>query len=191
MFRKILLLLAACGLCHTDLLKAEIQEVTISWTAQECLGSCAKGLYDQFRKIHGVSEISINQSAGQASLRWEPNASFSYQPVQVAMQLMGLAINNIKVRVRGTIRNDSPTSFRLVSIGDSTSFTLAATPPPVKNQYVEQYNAQNRTLPKEMIQQLFEAQINDQIATISGPLFAPWRSPPLYLVIEKIQFDSK
>jgi hypothetical protein len=173
-----------------NLLKAEIQDVTISWTAQECLTSCVKGLNDQFRKIPGVAEISINQGAGQATLHWQPNASFSYYPIKIAMQLIGLSINNLKVRVRGTIVSDSATTFRIVSIGDGTSFTLLGIPAVQRNQFSAQYSAQNRQLSPDMIAQLAQAQQNEQIATIYGPLFEYWRSPPMYLIIENIQFSK-
>jgi len=189
--KSLLIFCTVLGIIQGKSLEAEIDEVTITWTAGLCSSSCVKGLYDQFRKIPGVKEISINQSQGQAFLRWQPNASFSYQPVEVAMALIGLYVNNIKVKVRGTIVNDSPGVYNIVSIGDSTSFTLMAIPTPQRNQYVDQYSPYNRQLSPEMVKQLQQAQQKQQIATISGPLFMPWRSPPLYLVIENIQFSDQ
>lgn len=189
--KKTFFIIAAfISVLQNDFIHSEIQDVTITWTAQECFSSCTKGMYGQFRKIQGVSEISINQGAGEAVLHWQPNASFAYQPVQVAMQLLGLSINTIKVRVRGTLINDSQNSYTLLSIGDGTSFTLISIPSPATNQYVEQYNIQNRTLSADMIQQLQKAQQDQQIATVTGPLFMPWRSPPNYLVVQNIQFSK-
>lgn len=179
------------GLIQIKPLHAEIQEVTITWTAQECLGSCAQGLYAQFKKIPAVSEININQSAGRATLKWRPNAPFSYQSIDTAMRLIGLYINNIKVSVRGTVVHDSPTTFRVLSIGDHSSFTLLSVPTAAPNQYVVQNNVQNRTLPPSTINQLLQAQQNNQTVTVSGPLFEPWRSPPVYLIIEHISFSNK
>lgn len=188
---KLIYLFLITTIFHIDTIRAEIQEMTLSWTALACQSSCVQGLYGQFQRIPGVDSVSINQNAGQAAFRWKQNVPFSYRDVKTAMQLIGLAINNIKLRVRGTIVQDSPTSFRLISAGDKSGFTLISIAAPTTNQYVEQFNAQNRGLSPTLIAQLQGAMAKNQTVVVYGPLFTPWRAPPLFLVVEGINIEDQ
>lgn len=171
-------------------LSAEIQKVNLTWTAILCRGLCGRELEKQFSRVKGVASISIDQQAGSAELRWKPNEKFSFQPIHIAMSLVGLGLRDIRLSVKGTIRTDGKT-FTLVSLGDNTIFTLLNPIIPNPHSYVPQTSSANRKLTPEMQQKLFDAQRTHKIATISGPLFEPYRSPPLMLVIDQISFEEQ
>ena len=167
----------------------EIQHVIITWTPMECQAKCLEGLNTQFAKIQGVSEVSINQSAGQVTLKWKPNIPFSFSPVNIAMEMIGLTINDIRISVHGTLRHD-PTHVSLTSIGDNTRFDLLNPVTPETSRQAAQFNIGARGLKPELRQKLLEGESNHQEATIEGPLFMPERSPPLELVVDKLQFSK-
>lgn len=171
-------------------LSAEIQKVNLTWTAILCRGLCGRELEKQFSRVKGVASITINQQAGSAELRWKPNEKFSFQPIHIAMALVGLGLRDIRLTARGTIRTDGKT-FTLVSIGDNTVFTLLNPIIPNPHSYVPQTSTANRKLTPEMQQKLFDAQRTHKIAIIEGPLFEPYRSPPLMLVIDQISFEEQ
>lgn len=181
--KKLQLLCAAIFIVGTSHSLAEVQTVTLKWTAGLCKESCVKGLTQQFQKIDGVADISIDMDQGQAELQWKPDVAFSYYPVKIAMQMIGLYINNIKVKVRGTITHDTQ-SVQLVSLGDNTIFQLLNPVAPQKDQYFEQYSIYSRQLSQELRDKLLDIEQNNQVVTIDGPLFEPERSPPIYLVVE-------
>lgn len=189
--RIILNLTLFAALFSSNILFSEIQTVTIKWTAAECFASCGKGLEQQFKKIHEVAEIHMNLLQGQAELRWKPNAPFSFTPVKIAMQMIGLYINDIHIKVRGTIKHDNQNNFTLVSLGDNTTFNLLSAPSSSMVNYVEQYNPQNRVIRPDLKNQLLESERNHSVATISGPLFEPYRAPPLVLIIEHLNIAKK
>ncbi|MBA3957486.1 MAG: hypothetical protein H0X51_03705 [Parachlamydiaceae bacterium] len=177
------------SLCCQFVLQAEVQKVTIKWTAMACKELCVQGLAKQFYLIKGVSNVQIDQGAGQAILTWKPDQIFTFAPINTAMSMIGLAINNIQIKVRGTVRHDDRT-VTLVSIGDGTLFQLIGPVMPSPSQYVIQYNTGSRTLPPHLREELLEGEAGSQVAMIEGPLLMPERSPPLQLVIERLQFSK-
>jgi hypothetical protein len=184
--------LCSTGLCLFILAgnqaEAEIQRVNVQWTAQLCQDSCVRGLRDQFLRQSGVADADINQSAGQATLRWKPNVPFTYTAIQNAMSMIGLHINTLRVMAKGRISHDS-NSVRLTSGGDGTVFVLLGLIQPSPTQYVQKYNVATHQLNDDMRDYLLQFEQSDQEVSIDGPLFEPWRSPPmaLQLIVEKIQ----
>lgn len=172
-------------------IQAEVQQVTLTWTAALCQGSCVQGLERQFRKINGVDDVAINQAAGQANLKWKPGIAFTSTSVYNAMAMIGLYIKTVRVRVVGEVSNSGQT-FYLVSSGDGTPFMLLGSIQPSQTQYVQKQNMQTRLLDPATQQQLMQyAQAHQQIV-IEGPLFEAYRSPPqpLMLIAERIQVNQ-
>lgn len=169
---------------------AEVEKVTISWTALLCNQRCIQQLDRHFSRIKGVAGVEFNQQAGMVELRWKPNVPFYVAPINIAMGLVGVSIKDIRVKVRGTIRASSK-NYRIVSLGDNTSFTLLSPITPYRGTFATPFNPANRELSPEMRQKLYEAQKSNKIALIEGPLFMPERSPPLMIVLDQISFVEK
>lgn len=187
--RNLTLLVAATLSLHISSIKAEIKEVTFQWPSILCKDSCVRGLEQQLRKIRGVTDVSINGPQGQAHLKWDPQAPFSYRSIEAAVAWIGLGFEDLHVTVRGNIVHNERDVI-LVSLGDNSRFYLMNHPPDVPNRFVEQNSPFNRTLTPQMRAQLLDAERNHQIVTISGPLFHPETSPPLYLTVESLNMSE-
>lgn len=185
---KIYLFFVIMTLSFSNLkLFAEVEKITIRWTAMECDNICMPHLDQQFKKIPGVSEITMNP--GQAEIKWKANAPFYLPSIKIAMQMIGLYMTDLRVKVRGIIKH-SPTDVYLISSGDNTEFNLLNPVIPDPQRQAPQYNRAARALTPELRQKLLEAEARQQIAIIEGPIFMPERSPPdpLALVVDQIKF---
>jgi len=188
LFSKLLGL--ALILTSNQFLEAEITDVIVTWRAASCRSGCDKLLMQQFGKVYGIYSTDINLNAGQANIKWKPNVAFSFQPLDTAMRLVGPHINNVRLKVRGNIRHD-PKNVKLISEGDGTEFYLLSPVTPVANQYTPTTSIYNRELNPEVRDQLLDAEAKKLNVIIEGPLFQPYRSPPLQLVIERINLEEK
>jgi len=175
---------------HLHQLQGEVQSVKFSWTATLCQTSCPKQLEKEFRKIPGVTDVITDFGAGQAELHYQPNAPFSWTPIQRAMQMVGLYIKSMRVKVHGTIVHNSQ-NVTLVSIGDGTRFEIVNAVIPNTQGQSNTYNLSGaRALTPQMRQKFLDAEALGQEATIEGPLFMPHRAPPLQIVAEQINFSN-
>ena len=161
--------------------------MTLTWKPSTCTLDCARSLDAQFKQIPAVAGVTIYPLVGKAELRWKPTASFSYAPLNAAVRMVGPSIFQLFVKVRGTIRANPDGSYQILSIGDNTPFTLVGPLSVQPNQYTVNYSSTNHSLTPENIAVLNEAILNHYIATIQGPLFEFWRTPPLYLLATQIQ----
>jgi hypothetical protein len=166
---------------------AEIVKVEVQWQPETCPMNCAQLLASQFQKIPGIAQIIMNQPGGHVELRWKPNFPFAYQQVKSAMQAAGPGIQDIRVKVRGTVHFDQQTAS-LVSLGDNTTFYLLGQVQANPNQLSVYYNVESHPLSQEILTQLVDGAKKNQIAVIEGPLFEPWRYPYMWLMIDKLQF---
>lgn len=173
-------------LCPISLF-SEIQQVTIKWIPMQCQASCMKGLEAAFRKIPGVTAINMNQPGGQAELQWRPNAILAMGPINAAMSSIGLSIEDIRVRVRGSIVHDDRDVY-IVSLGDSTMFKLMGPLVPKPNQYTMNSSVYNRPLSPQMRDELLQAQADGKLAVLTGPLFESERSPPIMVIVESLRY---
>ncbi len=185
----LMLLCAMCSLLILAPLKSEIEEVKITWRAAECPPGCASLLATEFGKIYGVAEVNINQPAGEAVLKWKPKVPFSFAPINTAMRMIGPRFHNLRVKVRGKIHQNMNIT-KIVSEGDGTEFYLLNPVTPVAGEYVEIHSPFNRQLTPDTLKKLLNAESKKQMTVIEGPLFEPFRSPPLQLVIENLQFEE-
>lgn len=184
-------LLALSIFCSTQAF-GEIETVRVRWTQGTCKGSCVRLVDHQFQRIPGVAEVEVNENAAIATLKWKPNQPFNYRQVEAAMSMVGLDIEVITVAVRGTIVQAGQ-NFRIVSVGDNTSFNLLGTLTPEMSQQVIQFNAENLTLSTSQKEQLLQGMEKHEVARIEGPLFMPERSPPdpYRLIISSLRFIPK
>lgn len=167
-------------------LKAEIQNVTVTWQAALCPDSCPNLLVREFNKISGVEKVDIQPGAGQLELKWKPDVPFSFSPINTAMRMVGPRLKVIRVSVKGRIHS-SGDNFAIVSDRDGTTFNLVNRITPKPDQYFEQYNINTRSLPDDVKAELREKERNREVVIISGPLFQPERVLPLQLILEYMQ----
>lgn len=183
--KKIILALI---LCSSPLL-AEVQEVRIQWTPQLCNDICIRNLEKQFRRIYQVDEISMNRSAGQALLKYKEKGTYNYGPINTAMAMIGLTINDIHIKVRGHVKATDREVF-LISDGDASVYTLMSPVRPEPGKSVENWSPFTHPLTVQHRNQLIEAGRAGKAVTLSGPLFEPERSPPNYLIVQEIKTDD-
>jgi hypothetical protein len=174
---------------HMGAIQAEMQQVTLRWTAMLCQPSCVRGLEHHLSRVRGVTHVNINGPAGQADLIWDPAVPFTYRSIENAVAMIGIGLNDLRITVRGTITYDGRNVF-LNSDGDKTRFYLLGPPEIVLHQKVDLNSPYNRPLLPHIKAQLLEASRNQQTVTITGPLFHPENSPPLYLVVAFFNINS-
>lgn len=170
-------------------LQSEILEVNLKWMPIGCLDSCSRGLEQQFNRIPAVNSVRIYGPAGLAQLKWNPNRPFSFRSIEMAMAMIGVSLDEIDVVVRGTVTQEQR-AWILTSSGDGSRFHLLGIPQQLSNRHVEQESPFNRELSSQEISQLQEAEKQQRTVTITGPLFHPETSPPLFLVISKLTEES-
>jgi hypothetical protein len=189
MFQKLLLMSGAL-LCFNTL-SAEIQQLTIKWQQNICTASCGKNLEKEFRKAYGVADVTVDTNQAQANIKWKPNIPFSFQPINYSMHGIGLGIDGIYMKATGTIQHTKTpfSEFQLISSGDNTVFHLVSPIPTSTYGYVERYSTFNRGITSELRSQLLDAVDKQQTVTIDGPIFLPYRSPPLQLVVQHFKAE--
>jgi len=184
-----LVMLALLFLSHAPLLFSEVENLTIKWIGSECHDMCMGQLRREFLRIPGIEELTMKE--GEADIKWRKHIPFSLTAVKMAMRLIGLSIQDIRVTVRGIVKQDaSSPMITLISLGDHSSFLLIN---PDISKTSEQATDQAAILSQEMSQKLLEARAKHQIATIEGSLFMIERSPPapVMLVVESLNFAER
>lgn len=173
----------------TSLAHAEVEKVIITWNNRTCKEACAHSLEENLRKIEWVTDVITNPEAGRTDLLWKPNAPFSYPAIYAAMSMVGLAFIDIHVTISGTLTHTSD-SVTLTSNGDNTRFILLNPQRFSTTQYIPQKSLATRYLSPELRNQLIDGENANRTAIISGQIFEPQRSPPLYLVVENLRFKE-
>ena len=190
MIKKIVASLLVCSFFTGSSIYSEVQSITIRWTSQLCQKTCGTLLEKELKKVNGVDKVAIDLSAGQASLTWKPMSPFSYTSINTAMHMVGIALRDIRLRVKGHIRHTGETIY-IVSDGDNTRFDLVnPVTPNLKGQSVV-YNSSGRKLSPELRQQLLDGEKNGLTATIEGPVFMPERmTVPVQIVVDSLRFEE-
>lgn len=190
MLRKTLTSLFVLTAIYSPSAYSEVQSVTIRWTSQLCQKNCGILLEKELKKVNGVDQVGIDLSAGQASLTWKPMSPFSYTSINTAMHMVGIALRDIRLRVKGHIRHTGETIY-LVSEGDNTRFDLVNPVAPNLKGQSTVYNAMGRKLSPELRQQLLDGEKNGLTATIEGPVFMPERmTVPVQIVVDSLRFEE-
>jgi hypothetical protein len=166
-------------------LKADVEHVVVKWSPQLCKSTCTKQLHDLFSKLPGVANLTIDEGNGVMELNWKEKAPFSYTNLDWTMRKIGLYMTYVRVKATGNIVKVNKTYY-LDSEHDRTRFNLLGMAIPQSGVLAVQTNSIfNRPLSQDNIELLEEAMKNKLLVTIDGPLFEPWRSPPLWLVMEQ------
>ena len=169
-------------------LSADVQQVTIRWDANICTPSCIKDLQKRLGEVRGIEKLAV--TATSASFSWKSGAPFSFRAVDAGMRYVGVRMRDIFVTVDGTLSHDDEKVY-LRSINDGTSFTLLSPLQFAPNQAAAQKNIESHTLTPELRKRLIEAEEAEMVATIQGPLFQPYASPPLNLIIAEMKLTEK
>lgn len=130
-----------------------------------------------------VAEVLVSNE--QALLRWKPNHKMVYSALENTMATIGVAMDELQIKVRGTIKQ-SGRDIKIISIGDNSEFVILGPVPISKNQAPVLENPQVMRLTDEMRQRFIQAENEFKVVTIQGPFFQPERAPPYYIVAEKI-----
>jgi hypothetical protein len=187
--KKILSLFLLSITLH-PLLYCQIEQVTIRWNPQMCQGYCQKILEQQFRKVQGIKNFSVDLKNGQATLTWKENVPFLFTTINSAMHMIGLYTREVRIKIVGHIKHSGDT-FYILSDGDNTRFDLVNRVDPHSTGQTAVYNRDARNLSQELRQQLLNAENDKQIATIEGPVLMPDRMIiPTQIVIDQLSFTS-
>lgn len=171
----------------TSALNGEVETIALNWNPGLCVENCGQLLKQEFSKLQEVESIDIDLPSGRAVIRWNPRSPFSYVLLDRTMRRVGLGIHYWRLVVRGYIHHD-PENVWLISQGDDTRFNLINPVVPLPNQMNIQHNLANRILTPEMRDKLLTSEKNQELVTIEGPLFDPWRSPFNYfLIVEQVK----
>lgn len=184
------LILSACLLTTCSLI-AEIESVSLQWNNVICRSDCAELMDRELRKVKEVSNVGVSQTNGTATMQWKAQKPFSFPAIDSAIKKVGLHIQVVKVRVRGTI-SEKNKRFYIHSIGDKSKFNLLGAPENQadKNRYIVQQSRFNRPLSDAQIEILRDAMQNDLIVTIEGPIYQPYQFPPLDIIIQSINVSE-
>jgi len=175
----------------TYALNAEIEMITLEWDNVLCQNSCSHLMEKELSKVKDVTNVSVSQQNGIATMQWKAEKRFSFPAIDSAIKKVGLHMKAIRVKVRGTITEQNK-KFYITSIGDGTRFNLlgAATDNATKNRYVIQQSRYNRPLTEQQKDLLMEAIEKRQIVIIEGPIYQPYQFPPLDLVVGSIKISK-
>lgn len=168
-------------------LQGEIQKVLVHWKGISCNTTCVQMLEQQFRKTPGVAGLVMNPQLQTAELRWMPTTPFTYQAVKFAMQSVGPGIEDLRVKVRGTIQAQN-NNLWIISLGDNTPFLLLGPTAAQPGGMTQYYSYTYHPLSAAMQAQLLQGAREGRVAIIEGQLYFPDRSPPLMLIITNMQF---
>ena len=170
-------------------LQAEVEQIEIRWNAFKCLDTCVPLIQRNLLAIKHVTNLQINARSGTAVMGWNPNYPFTYEPFRLASSAAGIHIDDVRIRVRGTIAHDGD-NFYLVSDGDDARFLLIGPLRPESGRYIPNYSLATRPLSGTVKEQLLEAEKNQFTVVISGPLYLPRRYPRT-LITEQIKVNVK
>lgn len=182
--KRWLSLLLLCFTCTQDL-RAEIEEIVVTWNAFKCQDTCVQQIQQQLNSIKGVKKINANPSSGAAVIEWDPNVQLSYEPFRYASSAVGIKIISMRVRVKGKISHDGDNMY-VISDKDGTRFHLIGPIHTEPGRYIPKYSLDTHPLPDNTKEQLMTLEKAGRSVVISGPLFLP-SFYPLTIVTEQIK----
>jgi hypothetical protein len=171
-------------------LNGEVESVTISWNTVMCNPKCAQLIEKRFKELKEIAEVNVNPGNGVAKLKWKPDSQFSYITVKRVMQMVGAGVNDIHVRVRGKVRAEGK-KIVLYSLGDNTRFQLVSPIQPEISRPVVPPNPALMELTPTLREKILEDADQDKIMVIEGPLYRPWNTPFLVVIVERLQVEKK
>lgn len=184
MNKCVLGLILSCFFINAPL-HAEVDKVVLKWNPGFCNDSCLKNLDYRLRSMPDVAEVRMEGASSQATLRWRPNKSFSFDRIDHTMRYVGTRLMQVFVTVRGTIQHPDKDAS-IVSIGDNTPFILLSPTDIKPGQAAALQNVQSYKLKPETRALLMQAQQEFKVVTIQGLLLLPEQGPPLRLIIQNL-----
>lgn len=169
---------------------SQIEQITIRWTAQLCQGTCPKLIVNELKKVQGIDEIFIDQGSGQAILTWKEKMPFQFTSINTAMRMVGISMRDIRIKVRGTVKHTGDV-FYIISEGDNSRFDLLSPVTPIPYGQTSEYNTLTRKISPAFRQQFLDAETQELIATVEGPVFMPERKTvPTQIVVDTLSFSE-
>lgn len=165
---------------------AEVEEVSIRWRNNNCTDTCHALLEKQFKSMSGALDAKVDGKGGIATMRWKPRMKFRYSDINLAIRMVGVPLLDIQIKARGTITH-SGKRFTLESIGDDTNFILLSPLEVKPNRMAVPQNVDSYSISPETQKKLLDSELGFYVVSVSGVLLMPERSPPYYLIIEKIE----
>ena len=161
-----------------NLLQGEILSVDVFWAHGSCRDSCTKILETQLRQTKEIESVSTSTTSNMASITWKKTEPFTYKALKLPFQRVGVGIDNIRVKVKGTL---SPSKDRivLVSSENKTTFDLVSLNKAKGTPALLSLDPQFRATFLEYAEKRTPV-------IIEGALYQAHRSPPLYLLVEKV-----
>jgi hypothetical protein len=169
--------------------QSEVEQIVLTWNAFICQDMCIPLIERNFEAIREVRNLQINAPSGVAVMGWDPNYPFSYEPFRYASAAVGIHIDTMRIRVRGTISHDIDNVY-LVSNGDDARFLLIGPLHPEPGRYVPNYSLDTHPLPPDIKDRLLEAERKGFTVVISGPLFMPSHYPRT-LITEQVRVNAR
>jgi len=182
-----MLFVPACLFCCNLPLNAEIDTVTITWNAALCDNTCERLVQRRLEDIPAVSRVDVTD--GQATMYWKPDQKMTYLMIRRPTQFVGISIDAMYVKVRGTVRVSGDKAV-LTSLGDGTKFELTSAPAPKYGTYTQYTSSELYKLRTEEINAFQKAQQEDAMVTASGFLLMPYRLP-LTIVLDNYRIEQE
>jgi len=164
---------------------SEIEKIVLKWKPGFCSESCLVDLERKLNSIPDIAELKFQGAQSQATIRWKPNRSFSYGAIDRAMRYVGVNLREIFITVRGTIDHTTK-EVTVESLGDNTKIILLSPITITSGEAAVEKNIQSHRLKRETRSQLVNAEDDEKIVKIEGPLFEPERSSPLSMIVERV-----
>jgi len=179
--------LLVCLFCCNTILYAEIDTVTITWNKVSCNEGCGELVKKRLEGIPAVARVVVNP--GEATMYWKPGEKFTYLMVRRPTQFVGVGLDAMYVKVRGTVRVSGGKAY-LTSIGDNTKFELTAAPAPKYGTYTQYTAPELYKLLPDQIEAFKKAQREDTMVTASGFLLMPYRRA-LTIVLDNYRIEQE
>jgi copper chaperone CopZ len=169
--------------------EAEILKVIVRLRTENCNAGCFQLIKDNLKKVNGVTNVNISPASGSAELNWDPTRPFSYYAVNAALQKVGIGLINMGVKASGAIEQQGKNVI-LRSTPDNTKFILISPQTPNVNQYTPVTSPVLQGLSPDLKLSILEKSKPNKIVTIEGTIYRWYAPPPIYLVVERITFET-
>lgn len=177
-------ILLTCCVIRSSL-SAEIIWAQACWNPVHCSVSSQKPLERRLSDIDSVSRVLMNYDDGNVKLVWKPNKIYDDRVVRTAFAWVGIAIKDVRLKVRGTISHDAKNVY-LTSIGDGTKIPLVSAPKSAQGLLINKGSLAIPELDADVRKRLIAAEDNHQVIIVEGTVFMPYR-PPVRLQLEHVE----
>ena len=168
---------------------AEILKVIVRIRSENCNAGCFELLKKNLKRVNGVTQVNISPASGSIELSWDPNQPFSYYAVNAGLQMVGVGLINMGIKASGIIEQQGK-NVVLRSTPDNTKFILISPQTPNVNQYTAVTSPALQGLSPDLKASILEKAKPNKIVTVEGNIFRWYAPPPLYLVVDRLTFET-